>query len=131
MKKIVAGIAMTVIVLAAAGAYAGWGGYGPGFAAEGVNVESVKKFQKETLSLRDEVMTKKIELQNEYAKEAPDTNRTATLRKDIIDLQAKIQTVAEKHGLPAAGSGDGPRMGRGMGRGMMAGGPGACGCRNW
>lgn len=128
MKKLVSGITLVVILLAAGGAYAWWGGYGPGYAAAGVNVENMKKFQKETLTLRDELMTKELDLQNEYAKEAPDTKRIAALKKDIIDIEAKIQTIAEKNGLPTAGYTDGAR-GRGMrGRGMMAGGPGSCGC---
>ncbi|OGW39988.1 MAG: hypothetical protein A2010_05315 [Nitrospirae bacterium GWD2_57_9] len=128
MKKLVSGITLVVILLAANGAYAWWGGYGPGYGAS-VNVESMKKFQKETLNLRDDLVTREVDLQNEYAKAAPDANRIAVLRKEIIDLEAKIQTVAEKHGLPAAGYMDGPGRGRGMmGRGTMAGGPGSCGC---
>ncbi len=100
----------------AGGAYAWWGGgYGMGYGT-GTNVETMKKFQSETLSLRDAIMTKNLELQNEYNKPAPDANRIAALQKEIIDLQAKIQTVAEKHGITAGGA-----MGGYMGGMMMSG----------
>ena len=80
-----------------------------------VNVENLKKFQKETLSLRDDLMTKRAELQNEYNKQTPDTARIADLRKQMIDIQANIQKAAVKNGLPAWGQGNGRgRMGRGM-----------------
>ena len=117
---------IVVTVLAAAlglfiagGAYAWWGGgYGMGYGT-GTNVETMKKFQSETLSLRDAIMTKNLELQNEYNKPAPNTNRIATLQKEIIDLQAKIQAVAEKHGITAGGAMGGHMGGMMMGRGMM------------
>ncbi len=97
-----------------------WGGRGMGHGSA-ANIENVKKYQKETLSLRDELMTKNLELQNEYNKPAPDTNRIGTLRKEIIDLETKIETIADKYRVAPGGS-----MGYGMrGRGMM--GPGMMG----
>lgn len=120
-------IIVTVLVAAlglfiAGGVYAWWGGgYGMGYGT-GTNVETMKKFQSESLSLRDAIMTKNLELQNEYNKPVPDTNRIAALQKEIIDLQAKIQTVAEKYGVggPMGGHMGGMMMGRGMmGSGMM------------
>lgn len=90
----------------------------------GADIEKVKKFQKETLSLRDELHIKKLELRQEYDKEKPDLDRIAQLRKEIIDLQTKIQKIASSYGLPAMGRGYG-RMGRGP---MM--GPMGCGCQN-
>ena len=61
-------ISLTVVIgLFLAGAYAWWDGYGMGSGA-GTNVETMKKFQRETLNLRDELMTKQMELQNEYNK---------------------------------------------------------------
>lgn len=118
MKKgTVIGLVIVVGLLLTGAVYAWWpgGGYGMGYYGAGTNVETIKKFQKETLSLRDELMTKNLELQNEYNKPVPDTNRIATLRKDIIDIQAKIQTVAEKYGV------SGPMGGMMMGSGMMDG----------
>ena len=52
----------------------------------------------------------------------PDTNRIVALKKEIIDLQAKIRTVAEKYGISAGGDPMGGMMGgRGYddGSGMM------------
>ena len=105
-------------------------GYGPG-AGKPVDVNAFKAFQKETLPLRDEMMTKRVELRNEYLKEKPDQTKIATLQKDMIDLRAKIRTAAEKNGLPAFGPGMGGGRGCGMGGGMGRGGRGAGNCPNW
>lgn len=119
-RSMIAGLVIVIGLLLTSAVYAWWAGYGTG-----TNIENVKKFQKETLSLRDDLMTKQFELQNEYNKPVPDTNRIATLRKEIIDLQAKIQAVAEKYGISAWGPGYGMgpgMMGPGMrGHGMMMG----------
>ena len=122
-KSAIIGLVIAVGLLIAGGVYAWWpgGGYGMGYGTS-ANVETMKKFQKETLSLRDDLMTKQLELQNEYNKPAPNTNRIATLQKEIIDLQAKIHTVAEKYGVsgPMGGHMGGMMMGPGMmGQGMM------------
>ena len=115
-------IVVTVLVAAlglfiAGGAYAWWGGYGMGY--QGTNPEAAQNFQNETLSLRQAIMAKQLELQNEYNKPAPNTNRIAALQKEIIDLQTKIQTVADKYGISGGHMG-GMMMGRGMmGPGMM------------
>jgi hypothetical protein len=134
MKKVTGMVVavMAVLVLASA-AFAWWDGpgmgYGPG-SYSGANAETMKKFQKETFSLRDELAGKQLDLQAEYDKPVPDTARIASIKKDIIDIQAKIQVVADKHGIPAwgPGSGRGMMMGRNMmmGRGMMGGG--GCSC---
>lgn len=143
MKKIwliglaaVFGIALLgTTVFAQCGMGYGYGG-GPGYAAAGkpVDVAAFKAFQKETLPLRDEMMTKRVELRNEYLKEKPDQNRIATLQKEMIDLRVKIRSAAEKNGLPAFGPGMGGRGcgwgGPGMGgRGFGGRGPGNC--PNW
>ena len=124
MKKLsIIGLTVAVALILAGAVYAWWpgGGYGMGYGTS-ANVETMKKFQKETLSLRDDLMTKNLELQNEYSKPQPDYNRIATLKKEIIDLQAKIQAVAEKYGVggPMGGHMGGMMMGPGMmGQGMM------------
>ena len=81
-----------------------------------VDIENVKKFQKETSQTRDDMMIKKIELAQEKAKEKPDLNKVASLQKDMIDLKTKIQTAARKYGLPEEHFGM-------MGCGMDGGGP--------
>ncbi len=135
MKKVTGVVmaSMVVLVLASA-AFAWWDGpgmgYGPGYYS-GANTDTMRTFQKDTLSLRDEMEAKQLDLQAEYDKPAPDTARIAALKKDIIDIQAKIQIVADKHGVPAWGPGSGGMMmGRGMtGRGMMT--RVGCSCPMW
>lgn len=79
------------------------------------DIEALKKFQQETVSLRDAMFVKRAELQNEFNKTTPDYNKIAVLQKEMIDIRTKIQIIAQKYGLP------GPMMGRGMkgGCGMM------------
>lgn len=103
-------------------------GYGPGCygnsSNQNVSVDTLKKFQKETLSLRDDLTSKQLDLQAEFDKASPDTARVDGLRKDIVDLQTKIGKVADKYGVPARGT----MRGYGMGPGMMYGGAGTYGC---
>ncbi len=121
MKKVlVAAFVVTAGLLLGSMAFAAWGpGYGAGPGGQ-VDVQALRNFQKETLSLRDEMMAKRLELRNEFSKEKPDQNRIATLQKEMIDLRTKIQESAQKNGLPDKGFG---RMGRG-GYSQGCGGPG-------
>jgi hypothetical protein len=131
MKGITRGALAAVIVLTAGIAVAQGGpsaAPGPGRYG-GASAATMKKFQKETLALRDELVAKRLDLEEEYDKPEPDQARIASLRKDIVDIEAKIQTAADKYGVRP--------WGRGYGRGMMYGwngpghtyGPGAgCGC---
>ena len=126
MKRFMAiSLVVTAIVLISAAVYAHWDGYGMGYGA-GTNVGTMTKFQKETLSLRDELTTKNLELQNEYAKSVTDTGRIVTLKKEIIDLEANIQGIADKYNMPS-GVYMGGRTGYGMGHGYGMMGRG-CGC---
>lgn len=70
-----------------------------------VDPETMAKFQKETLPLRDEMVIKRMELRQEYDKETPDADRIAQLRKDMIDIQTKIQKSADKYDIEAGGQG--------------------------
>ena len=87
------------------------------------NIEDIKKFQKETLSLRDELITKRFELKNEYSKSPKDYNRIASLRKEMAEIRTKIEAIADKYGIKdIRGLGYGMRGGMmhdGMGSGMM------------
>ncbi len=127
MKKITT-ISLVIIGLLISGfAYAKWTGGSNGYGmhqGQTTNIENLKKFQKDTLPVRDELMTKNAELQNEYGKSTPDYNKIATLEKDIIDLRTKIQASADKYGVGGWGPMAGPigphMMGTGsMGPGMM------------
>ena len=68
---------------------------------ETVDIESVKKFQQETLTLRDRLMVKKLELRQEYRKEKPDYAKIGEIKKEMIDIRTQIATKAEAAGLPA------------------------------
>ena len=81
-----------------------------------VDPETMAKFQKETLSLRDELIMKRLELNQEYDKDTPDADRIAQLRKDMIDVQTKIQKVADTYDIEAGGQGRRAARG-GKGRG--------------
>lgn len=121
MKKIFVAALIVAVGFSLGGiAYAAWwgGGYGPGYGSQ-ADVKALRGFQKETLPLRDELITKRTEIQNEYAKENPDQTRIATLQKEMIDLQAKIQDAAQKQGLSAWGPGW--MMGGGYGPGWATG----------
>lgn len=129
MKKfLIIGIAAALALTIGSAVYAfGHGGGMHYFADPNIDVEKVKKFQKETLNLRDELVVKKLEVRKEYSKEKPNLDRVAALKKEIIDLHTKIQKSAEANGLPAYGRGykagmKGNRTSHGiMGKGMMQG----------
>lgn len=118
MKR-VAMVFAVVLALSFGAAHAETGGTGGT-----TNIESLKKFQTETATLRDELTIKFFELQNEYAKTEPDYNRIATIRKEIVDIQTKLQASADKYGVwcPMCGMGGGITGQGMMGRGMMGGG---------
>ncbi|GAB4415042.1 MAG: hypothetical protein OHK0032_11190 [Thermodesulfovibrionales bacterium] len=125
-KAIMIGLVAAIALMVIGGAVYAHGPWGHGMVyGTGANVENVKKFQKETLSLRDELITKRLELQNEYGKPQPDYDRIGTLRKEIVDIQTKIQAAADKYGVPAFGHGMGHGM---MGRGMIGEGMMGAGC---
>jgi len=143
MKKlwVVAVVAALGLAFLGTSAFAQCGrgyGYGPRGCGYGtgqqVDVNTLTRFQKETLPLRDELAGKRVEIANEYSKERPDQNRIAILQKEMIDLRTRIQTVAEKDGLPGAGYGRGMRgygRGYGPGRGFGGGGYGRGYCSMW
>ena len=133
MKKVLA-VALVVVLgaLMSTAALAAWTkgqGLGPGSAP--VDVNAFRNFQKETLPLRDEMAVKRLELRNEFAKDAPDQAKIAALQKDMIDLRTKISDAARKNGLPDRGFG--PKYGGrgngpgGCGYGRGGNGPGGCG----
>ena len=124
MKKrtlVVLGLVLSLSLIVAGGAFArnggGYGMMGSGYdRGQGncywndsdradVAPEVMAKFQKETLSLRDELITKRLELRQEYNMENPDADHTAQLRKDMIDIRTKIQKIADKYDIEAGGQG--------------------------
>ena len=129
MKKrtlVILGLVLSLSLIAAGSALArrggGYGmmgggferGYGACYQGDSeLDPEAVAKFQKETLPLRDELITMKLQLRQEYGQDAPDAERIGQLRKGISDLETKIQEVAEEYGVDSPGR----RAGRGYGRG--------------
>jgi zinc resistance-associated protein len=98
-------------LLVATAAFAGpWSGerhergYGYGY-GPGVNSEALKNFQKETLPLRDELLAKRLEIREEYAKETPDLQKLASLKKEMVDLETRITESARKNGIERWGRG--------------------------
>ena len=138
MKKrnlMVVGLVLSLSVLMAGSAFARWGDgnrggydcnggsdcYQAGQGAE-VDIEALTRFQKETLQFRDELLTKRLELSQEYDKENPDADQIAKLRKEIVDVETSIAKVADKYDID-----NGPG-GRRAGKGGRGGNRGGSGC---
>src|SRR4030042_3570020 len=130
----------------------GASGYGPGGWAAALNVssEQTQKMQtlreahfKETIPLRNEIMSKRIEMQTLWAQTNPDQEKILAKQKEINALMAQLQEKSTKHRLEMRqvlnpeqqakigaymggpcgfGPGYGMRGGFGHGRGMGGGG---------
>lgn len=117
-KGVIVSLILLVCTVIVATAYA----FPPGCPAMNrfcnADLGTLGKFQKDTLPLRDELITKRIEIRKEIAKSKPDRDQIASLRKDIIDIQTRIQKKADEAGIPVRKCG---RIGRvsGQGKGMM------------
>jgi hypothetical protein len=66
---------------------------------ERVDLNSLKKFQRETLSLRDELITKRLELSREFCRQKLNKNRIAALQRKILDIRTQIQKKADEAGI--------------------------------
>jgi hypothetical protein len=127
MKKrtlMVVGLVLSLSLLVAGSAFARWGdGYGmrgeKGYNCwndtdrSPVDLETVTKFRRETLPLRDELLVKRLEMGQEYNKENPDNDRIAQLRKEIADIQVNIEEIANKYDISGTGEGRRSRGGYG------------------
>jgi hypothetical protein len=86
----------------------------------GASSEQFRKFQADTIDLRQEMMAKRFEIQRENLKGTPDKAKIASLQAEISAVQSKIQAVRSQSGLPV-GKCDGEygkkqgKHGRGMG----------------
>jgi Spy/CpxP family protein refolding chaperone len=137
-------------------------GYGPGYGPKGswgpalnLTAEQNQKIQamresffKETLPLRNEMQTKRLELRTLWAQTNPDQEKILAKQKEINALRAQLQEKRTQHQLemrkvltpeqqaqlgaygpgfgPGFGPGKGMRGGFGPGRGM-----GYAGCPRW
>ncbi len=120
-KMILGGLAIAALLLAGGAASACDWCHGTGGRIGGGTPAAMKAFHKDTLSLRDELGARQIDLAEEYDREKADPARIAAIRKDIVDIEAKIQAAADKHGVRPWGGG--------RGHAMMASRSGHCGCR--
>jgi hypothetical protein len=118
-------LALTVSLLntADAGVRNGMGGGCSDCAQHAAPSDPFRKFQADTIDLRQEMMTKRFELQRENLKGIPDREKVASLQGDIKTLQSKIMEVRVQSGLPAD-KGDGEC---GLKGGLCKIGTGGCG----
>lgn len=102
----------------------------------GATSDQARKFQTETMDLRQEMMNKRFEAQREMLSATPDAAKVASLQSDIEAIQAKVRDIRGKSGLTGcAGGGEcGKRCGDvakngmgGCGMGMGGGGGFPCG----
>ena len=96
-KRTIAIVTAALLMLAATAVYAGRG-MGMG-CNQDVSIESFKQFQKDTSSLRDEMMVKRIEFQREQAKDAPDKAKVAALKQEMSALRTQIHDAGKKYGM--------------------------------
>ena len=126
MTKVLGGLVVAAVLLTAGVASAcDWCyGHSAGWQAgssSGAGAAAMRKLHKETLGLRDDLAARQIDLAEEYDKDSADPARIAAIRKDIVELEAKLQAAADKAGLRHGGWD--------RGRAMMANrGSGHCGC---
>jgi len=95
-------LVVAVSVYSVANAGMGMGGGCDKCAQQGAAAPSdpFRKFQADTIDLRQEMMNKRFEMQRENLKGAPDKTKIAVLQADITALQAKIMDIRSKSGLP-------------------------------
>jgi hypothetical protein len=154
MKKMtVVAIAMSLAVTMFSIANAGFGkgmGGGCGDCAKNTGTtatapsDQFRKFQADTIDLRQDMMLKRFEIQRENLKATPDAAKIAALQADIKNTQAKIHAIRDQSGLPTGpgegecgqkmggcnkmNMGDCNKMGMGGGKGM-GGCNGPCGAQ--
>lgn len=126
MKKMsVVVLALSLAVSMFGIANAGRSGMGMGMGCAncpqaGATSEPFRKFQADTIDLRQEMMTKRFEVQRENLMSTPDKEKIAALQAEISALQTKIMDVRSQSGLPVnRNDGEcGKRMGRFGNQGM-------------
>jgi Spy/CpxP family protein refolding chaperone len=147
MKRTTVALGLVGVLVLTASAALAWGpgwsrgfgpGYGPGPAVANLNQDQVAKIQKiqsdryaEMAKVRNEMFTKRTELQALFREPTLDQAKIAAKQKEIAALQTQIQekamaartavaevlTPEQRAQMPAFGPGTGPGFGRGMGMG--------------
>jgi hypothetical protein len=101
-KGVIAGLVLFSVIFLVSVVYAHppGGGWGTCLTRlDNADINSVKKFQKETLPLRDELVTKRLEIREECRKENPDRDHIANLRKEMIDIRTELHKKADALGI--------------------------------
>lgn len=98
----------------------------------GAPSDQFRKFQGDTIDLRQEMMNKRFQVQRENLKGTPDAAKIASLQAEIGAVQAKILDLRSQSGLPAdkCDGECGQMMGGFDGKGMGGCGKGMGGCNN-
>ena len=103
MKRVsVLVMVMSLTVFLSTSAFAGVDGRCGTCAQQGgAPSDPFRKFQADTIDLRQEMMNKRFEVQRENLKSVPDTAKVDALQAAITAIQAKIQNIRALSGLPA------------------------------
>lgn len=72
-----------------------------------VPVDQFRKFQLDTIDLRQEMMMRRFEIQRENLKATPDTAKIEALKAEINAIQSRINSIRVQSGLPDNGKLDG------------------------
>ncbi len=113
MKKLYAAITVLVLSLAvgvtamAQGKAAGKESKKAGCSScqkAGATPEQIKKFKIDSIDLRQEMMTKRFDLQRENLKENPDSARVAAIKAEMDAIKVKIDALKTAAKMPASAS---------------------------
>jgi len=66
----------------------------------GASSDPFRKFQADTIDLRQEMMTKRFDVQRENLKATPDQAKIAALQSEIKSIQANLLALRAQSGLP-------------------------------
>jgi hypothetical protein len=96
-RKMIAGIAVAVGMLSA--------GVLSASAAEScgkcADKQAVQQFTQETSELTGAIYAKDIELREQYSYDSIDINKVSAIETELREFKDKINTAAQKHGIPA------------------------------
>lgn len=93
------GLVVSLFSIADAGFGRGQGGCSD-CVQQAAPTDQFKKFQNDTIDLRQEMMGKRFEMQRENLKSTPDAAKIAALQAEVKAIQAKIQDIRTLSGLP-------------------------------
>jgi hypothetical protein len=71
--------------------------------SQAVSPEAIASFNKESLDLQKQLIDKLGEFKKESLESTPDPDRLAQIKHDMLTLQASVQKIADKYGIPASG----------------------------